>query len=66
MVRMPLNEELRDPLSFMGLDFKNRVGVAAGFDKNGTKIIGLALRGFGHIEVGTVRGMMHGGLVWKW
>jgi dihydroorotate dehydrogenase len=38
----------------MGLKFPNRVGLAAGLDKNGTCIDGLARLGFGFIEVGTV------------
>ena len=38
----------------MGLDFPNRVGVAAGLDKNGQYIDALAALGFGFIEVGTV------------
>lgn len=37
-----------------GLDFKNPVGLAAGYDKNGIAVRGLAALGFGHIEVGTV------------
>ena len=38
----------------MGLDFPNRVGLAAGLDKNGAYIDALAALGFGFIEVGTV------------
>lgn len=38
----------------MGLEFPNRVGLAAGLDKNGIAIDGLAGLGFGFIEVGTV------------
>ena len=38
----------------MGIDFPNPVGVAAGLDKNGEYIDGLANLGFGFIEVGTV------------
>lgn len=38
----------------MGLDFPNPVGLAAGFDKNGECIDGLAALGFGFIEIGTV------------
>jgi len=38
----------------MGLDFPNRVGLAAGLDKNGEAIDGLARLGFGFIEIGTV------------
>lgn len=37
-----------------GLLFKNPVGLAAGFDKNGEMINELANMGFGFIEVGTV------------
>lgn len=37
-----------------GLRFSNPVGIAAGFDKNGTAAEGLAALGFGFIEVGTV------------
>jgi len=38
----------------MGLRFPNRVGLAAGFDKNATALDGLGSLGFGFIEVGTV------------
>jgi dihydroorotate dehydrogenase len=38
----------------MGIDFPNRVGLAAGLDKNGAAIDGLAALGFGFVEVGTV------------
>lgn len=37
-----------------GLHFKNPVGLAAGFDKNGVAILGFQALGFGFIEVGTV------------
>ena len=37
-----------------GLDFRNPVGMAAGFDKDGQAIPGLACLGFGHLELGTV------------
>jgi dihydroorotate dehydrogenase len=37
-----------------GLSFRNPVGLAAGFDKNGVAAEGLAALGFGFIEVGTV------------
>jgi dihydroorotate dehydrogenase len=42
------------PLKVMGLDFPNRVGLAAGLDKNAEHIDGLAALGFGFIECGTV------------
>ncbi|AJQ95432.1 quinone-dependent dihydroorotate dehydrogenase [Gynuella sunshinyii] len=42
------------PVRVMGIDFPNPVGLAAGMDKNGEFIDGLAALGFGFIEVGTV------------
>src|SRR5512138_2259007 len=42
------------PVSAFGLSFKNPVGLAAGYDKDGVAIRGLAALGFGHIEIGTV------------
>jgi len=42
------------PVVAMGLTFPNRVGLAAGLDKNGAHIDGLATFGFGFIECGTV------------
>ena len=36
------------------LNFKNSIGLAAGFDKNALLIKELSLFGFGHIEIGTV------------
>ena len=43
-----------DKLSRFGLEFANPVGLAAGFDKNGTAAQALAALGFGFVEVGTV------------
>ncbi|MGM0515967.1 MAG: quinone-dependent dihydroorotate dehydrogenase [Pseudomonadota bacterium] len=43
-----------DPVRVMGIDFPNRVGLAAGLDKNAAHVDGLACLGFGFIEVGTV------------
>jgi dihydroorotate dehydrogenase len=42
------------PVEAMGLKFPNRVGLAAGLDKNAAHIDGLAALGFGFIECGTV------------
>lgn len=36
------------------LDFKNPVGVAAGFDKQGEAVVGLDKVGFGFVEIGSV------------
>ncbi len=43
-----------DPRNVMGLNFPNPVGLAAGLDKNGDCINGLAALGFGFIEIGTI------------
>lgn len=42
------------PVSCMGLNFKNPLGLAAGLDKNGECIDALGAMGFGSIEIGTV------------
>ncbi|MNZ17852.1 Dihydroorotate dehydrogenase [compost metagenome] len=44
----------RLPVTVMGLEFPNPVGLAAGLDKNGDAIDGFAQLGFGFIEIGTV------------
>ncbi len=43
-----------DPVEVMGIRFPNRVGLAAGLDKNAACIDGLGAMGFGFLEVGTV------------
>ncbi len=43
-----------DPITLAGLRFPNRVGLAAGLDKNARCIDGLGAMGFGFVEVGTV------------
>ena len=45
---------VQDPVQLLGLRWPNRVGLAAGLDKNGLCIDGLGALGFGCIEVGTV------------
>ena len=45
---------VHDPHTLAGLQFPNRVGLAAGLDKNARCIDGLAAMGFGFVEVGTV------------
>jgi dihydroorotate dehydrogenase len=42
------------PVEAFGLTFKNPVGLAAGYDKDGIAIRGLSALGFGHVEIGTV------------
>ena len=48
------SSRIDDPVELAGLKFPNRVGLAAGLDKNARCIDGLAAMGFGFIEVGTV------------
>lgn len=42
------------PVEVMGIRFPNRVGLAAGLDKNAEHLAGLATLGFGFLEAGTV------------
>ncbi|MDM1340010.1 MULTISPECIES: quinone-dependent dihydroorotate dehydrogenase [Acinetobacter] len=42
------------PVTCMGIEFPNPVGLAAGLDKNGAYIDALAGQGFGFIEIGTI------------
>jgi dihydroorotate dehydrogenase len=48
------NAMVDDPVVLAGLTFPNRVGLAAGLDKNARCIDGLGAMGFGFVEVGTV------------
>jgi dihydroorotate dehydrogenase len=43
-----------DPVTVMGIRFPNRIGLAAGLDKNAAHLAGLATLGFGFLEAGTV------------
>ena len=45
---------IADPVELLGLRFPNRVGLAAGLDKDARHIDGLAALGFGFLELGTV------------
>ncbi len=59
LARMGLAESIFEPpptceVALLGLKFRNPVGLAAGLDKDGVAIRGLAAAGFGFIEVGTV------------
>lgn len=42
------------PVRAFGLDFKNPVGLAAGYDKDALAVRALGALGFGHVEIGTV------------
>ncbi len=45
---------IEQPVTVMGLEFRNPVGLAAGLDKNGDYIDALSGLGFGSLEIGTV------------
>jgi dihydroorotate dehydrogenase len=53
-LRLQCGARIEDPVELMGLRFANRVGLAAGLDKNAAHIDALAAMGFGFVEVGTV------------
>jgi dihydroorotate dehydrogenase len=42
------------PVDAFGLTFRNPIGIAAGYDKDGVAVRGLSALGFGHVEIGTV------------
>ena len=54
--RIPVHRKGDSRVQAMGLTFPNRLGLAAGFDKNAVGIDALAALGFGHVEIGTVTG----------
>ena len=54
-------DRVADPIELAGLNFPNRVGLAAGLDKNARCIDGLGAMGFGFVEVGTVTPLAQNG-----
>jgi dihydroorotate dehydrogenase len=54
LTRGMMHSRVSDPATLMGLPLLNRVGLAAGLDKNGAHIDAMGNLGFGFIEVGTV------------
>jgi dihydroorotate dehydrogenase len=52
--RLPGGHTRNAPVDLLGLRFPNRVGLAAGFDKNAEAVDGLGKLGFGFLEIGTV------------
>ena len=54
LICLVAQSRIADPVTLAGMNFPNRIGLAAGLDKNGRCIDGLAAMGFGFIEVGTV------------
>ena len=54
LLKLMFKPTVKAPVTVMGLEFNNRVGLAAGLDKNADYIDALANTGFGFIEVGTI------------
>ena len=52
---------VHNPAEFLGLTFYNRIGLAAGFDKNAKYLHELKTLGFGYIEIGTVTPLAQAG-----
>lgn len=54
LIRLIFGRPISHPVSVMGIQFSNPIGLAAGLDKNGDYINSLSACGFGFIEIGTV------------
>jgi dihydroorotate dehydrogenase len=54
LVRPFCGRAIDDPVELLGLRFRNRVGLAAGLDKNGRVMGAFGAMGFGFLEIGTV------------
>ncbi len=54
LLRLASGAGATESVELMGLTFRNRVGLAAGFDKDAVALRGWAALGFGFAEVGTV------------
>ncbi len=53
-MQLRLLPRVEDAVEVLALRFPNRVGLAAGYDKDARALFGLAALGFGHLEIGTV------------
>lgn len=54
LMKLAAQARVQDPIELAGLTFPNRVGLAAGLDKNARCIDAWDALGFGFVEVGTV------------
>jgi dihydroorotate dehydrogenase len=54
LLKLLAAEQPAKPIDLMGLIFANRIGLAAGFDKNATCVDAMGALGFGFVEVGTL------------
>ncbi|HVF80599.1 MAG TPA: quinone-dependent dihydroorotate dehydrogenase [Flavisolibacter sp.] len=60
-VRKFFSCDLSTPFQLFNLQFKNKVGLGAGFDKNARYLQELEILGFGFVEIGTVTPLPQGG-----
>ena len=61
LIRKSFKSKASDTFEFIGLQFPNRVGLAAGFDKNAKYLEVMKALGFGHVEIGTVTPLAQAG-----
>ncbi len=61
LLRLFVPKRIKAPVTVMGIEFPNAVGLAAGLDKNAGHIDALEQCGFGFIEVGTVTPLAQAG-----
>lgn len=54
LLRLCFAPRADNPVQVLGLTFPNRIGLAAGYDKDGMALPALCALGFGHVEIGTV------------
>jgi dihydroorotate dehydrogenase len=54
LLRIACGKPSSTPIETMGLRFEHPLGIAAGFDKDASAMIGIQEMGFSHVEVGTV------------
>jgi dihydroorotate dehydrogenase len=54
IIKAMFKNNKQKPVEFAGIMFPNRVGLAAGFDKNAKYLRVMQALGFGHVEIGTV------------
>lgn len=54
IIQLAFRKKNASPVEFAGITFPNRVGLAAGFDKNAKYLRVMQALGFGHVEIGTV------------
>ncbi len=61
LLRLMFGSAPQDPAEVMGMAFPNRIGLAAGMDKNAVALPGWEALGFGFVEIGTVTALAQPG-----